>query len=383
MADNYGPWATPINAGMNPQLSAFWKTRLTMLVSASHTSPDLSRRSLLMLAGTAVAISHVPTLRDRSARAEQPRNPEGAVEQVRAAWQKRRANVTSFRYECQEIGRRSVAKGVPNRPTGPFALEPDVDPTRNIAFRGSFTYSLAGEKIAFLEERESEQGQTTENRGSFDTVYYKLLSYGPLPMGELIPAAKPGKPENISSDGFRVNANQTALWLWFSPIVQLQRLGYRPDKMQVRRLHVSRDGHDCLEGSIPTDTPSSWEILLDVDPARDYLPLAYVQQKKGTVRRDISIQYVHDKEAGWRVSAWDDKWFNESGSLRGSSRYEVKRCAINTPIGDEVFTFEFPKGAHIAERDGDAVKFFIAMGDGTRQYISENEFGALPPPKKP
>ena len=52
MTNPYGPWATAIDAGRYPQLSAFWHERLTMLVPASRTSPrfpgatcwDLSRR---------------------------------------------------------------------------------------------------------------------------------------------------------------------------------------------------------------------------------------------------------------------------------------------------------------------------------------------------
>ena len=44
MTNPYGPWATAINAGRNPQLSASWRQRLTMLVPTSQTSPVLSRR---------------------------------------------------------------------------------------------------------------------------------------------------------------------------------------------------------------------------------------------------------------------------------------------------------------------------------------------------
>ena len=46
MTNPYGPWATAINAGRNPQLSAFWRQRLTMLVPASRTSPVVSERSI-------------------------------------------------------------------------------------------------------------------------------------------------------------------------------------------------------------------------------------------------------------------------------------------------------------------------------------------------
>jgi hypothetical protein len=63
MTNSYGPWATAINVGRNPQLSAFWKSRLTMLVAASQTSPVLSRRNALGLVAGAVLICALPTLR--------------------------------------------------------------------------------------------------------------------------------------------------------------------------------------------------------------------------------------------------------------------------------------------------------------------------------
>jgi len=62
MSNKYGPWATSINACGNPQLSTFWRRRLTMLVPASQTSPTLSRRNLLWLGVAAVLALLPPTL---------------------------------------------------------------------------------------------------------------------------------------------------------------------------------------------------------------------------------------------------------------------------------------------------------------------------------
>jgi len=62
MAMQYGPWATSLGACGNPQLSTFWRRRLTMLVPASQTSPVLSRRNLFWLAAAAVLMLLPPTL---------------------------------------------------------------------------------------------------------------------------------------------------------------------------------------------------------------------------------------------------------------------------------------------------------------------------------
>jgi hypothetical protein len=71
MSSKYGPWATPINAGMNPQLSAFWKRRLRMLVTANQTSPVLSRQSLLWLCALGSLMIVLPTFRTPSAVADE------------------------------------------------------------------------------------------------------------------------------------------------------------------------------------------------------------------------------------------------------------------------------------------------------------------------
>ncbi len=63
MAKQYGPWATMIDLGGNPQLSTFWRRRLTMLASASQTSFALSRRNLLWLGAAALLLMALPTVR--------------------------------------------------------------------------------------------------------------------------------------------------------------------------------------------------------------------------------------------------------------------------------------------------------------------------------
>ena len=71
MSNQYGPWATMIEIGGNPQLSSFWRRRLTMLVSASRTSPTLSRRNLLWLSMAGVLIGILPTFYAAPTQAEE------------------------------------------------------------------------------------------------------------------------------------------------------------------------------------------------------------------------------------------------------------------------------------------------------------------------
>jgi Leucine-rich repeat (LRR) protein len=62
MSNKYGPWATLIDVGGSPQLSSFWRRRLTMLVPTSRTNPVLSRRNLSLLAMTGILACLLPTI---------------------------------------------------------------------------------------------------------------------------------------------------------------------------------------------------------------------------------------------------------------------------------------------------------------------------------
>ena len=62
MPNQYGPWATMTDLGGSPQLSTFWRRRLTMLVSASQTSFSLSRRNLLWLGAATLLLMALPTI---------------------------------------------------------------------------------------------------------------------------------------------------------------------------------------------------------------------------------------------------------------------------------------------------------------------------------
>lgn len=70
MPNPYGPWATLIDAGSNPQLSAFWRRRLTMLVPASQTSPVLSRHHRVWLVMAGAILLALPTFHLAPAAAE-------------------------------------------------------------------------------------------------------------------------------------------------------------------------------------------------------------------------------------------------------------------------------------------------------------------------
>jgi len=309
---------------------------------------------------------------DRSARGAD----DAALKQVSAAWQKRHEGVKSFQYECALVCSLPKGSRTSIADRGNAKSHEEV-PNKDAVLPGRFTFSLCGEKIAYSEEGEqwddiSNSSRIMKIRASFDTVYDRHLIEGApyFPLGEITRGGKP-------CDTLTIHNNEMALWLWFSPVARLQRFRCPLEKMTVSQLHVSRDGHDCVEVSLPQSS-LAWKILIYADAARDYLPLQFVHQNNGRVTYDLSIQYVRDETVGWRVSAWSDKFFSTSGAVARSSCYDVKRCSINKPLDDGVFAIEFPNGTHVIEKDRGAKTFFIVLADGKRQYIPEREYGALP-----
>lgn len=82
MKNRFGPWATLMDAGQNPQLSAFWQRRLGRLHPVSQARPTLSGgdRAGLGLAGLAICL--LPTLLAAPAVAQEKNVPVSTVHVV-------------------------------------------------------------------------------------------------------------------------------------------------------------------------------------------------------------------------------------------------------------------------------------------------------------
>ncbi len=66
MQTSYGPWATKIDVGNNPRLSAFWRHRLNRLSSVSRSSAGLSQAAKMILGLTALTMGGIPTFAGRA-----------------------------------------------------------------------------------------------------------------------------------------------------------------------------------------------------------------------------------------------------------------------------------------------------------------------------
>ena len=97
----YGPWATLITAGQNPQLLAFWRRRMRMLASVSKASTSLTRRSVLLLVAGALFVFLLPTFRAR-------RRPHNSDLRQRTTVRKRRQNDGKAAVNAPRAGRESA-----------------------------------------------------------------------------------------------------------------------------------------------------------------------------------------------------------------------------------------------------------------------------------
>lgn len=79
--NRYGPWASSIEAGGNPQLSSFWHRRLGMLTATWASRPVLTKTNALMILAAAAVLWTLPTLRPDVdlARAAEPPIPAVAA----------------------------------------------------------------------------------------------------------------------------------------------------------------------------------------------------------------------------------------------------------------------------------------------------------------
>jgi hypothetical protein len=141
MTNPYGPWATLIDAGRNPQLSTFWRQRLGMLVPASRTSPVLAWRHLLGLGTIAALMLALPTVRASRSMAEEKIAAQGDG-QPRSAEQKSSANSPPKAQKQSQTGDKDAATKVG---AGFYTSQAGVIPSGFIAVP-AYIYYLSDEQ---------------------------------------------------------------------------------------------------------------------------------------------------------------------------------------------------------------------------------------------
>jgi hypothetical protein len=178
MRHDYGPWATLINPGRNPQLSASWRRRLGMLIPVSHACRELSRGQVLLLAAAALAMCLAPTLRGVPARAEPPKP---AAEKAAAAKPEEPLNLTEEMRKqviAWNAGETSTTLVLKDGQTGSIQVKRNLTPIAQV----KVTLHLAGRGTRFDLECFDDAGKPLDGYKSTSSSVQnnQCLGLGPM-----------------------------------------------------------------------------------------------------------------------------------------------------------------------------------------------------------
>jgi hypothetical protein len=300
-------------------------------------------------------------------------NTAELLKKVRATWNSRRDAIKTFHYECQlEETVRKASRPDATDILGQVAVGEE---TIDVVLRSDITFSFDKGKLAFsMKGQQWDESRAVPKDSTYRTAFngvHKTLIQGPsMPQGLLDRRGKPGAT-------LTTLVHEVAFWLWFDPGSYLGQTDFSVERAEIGQKRVFRDGHECLELVIPAGANANWTGLLYVDIQRSYVPVHFTKRYKGVAVCEIEIKYVADSEVEWAVDSWRRTQLNSVGRAQASYSGKVLKCAINSVLDDEVFTFTFPPGCHITEYTNHGPRYFVQQSDGSLKPISESEYGAI------
>lgn len=298
-----------------------------------------------------------------------------------AAWRARQESTTCFLYRC-DLEKSFLKNEVP--PSGDAFSPPRQGTLEAVLLRTKIMFAVSGDTFAYSKEGDDwDLGRGTMGRASVKKVYdgaceKYLFDGGPFPMG------------HVDSGGWARNmiladCELTPFCFPSHTVLILKALAYEPARMTMSEPHAFCNGHDCVKFSVPKTASSICHVY--ADPSRDYLPLEYADLRNGVVLFRSSLAYVPDQADRWRISEIRSTAFDDTGVAKTSWTYNVVDYSINTPLDKELFTLEFPEGAHVVEganliapaNDTDIVKwkYYIVGRNHTTTPISPDEYGRI------
>lgn len=122
------------------------------------------------------------------------------------------------------------------------------------------------------------------------------------------------------------------------------------------------DGRRCVIISRHTRHPGSkYRLSVFLDPARDFVPLRRESYVNGNLSTRVDMTYVDGSEHSWLPARWTSTDFgNTTGRVLKRSDNRVTEVALNEPLPDDHFRFEFPAGTVVTDkRQQEAQRFFV------------------------
>jgi len=275
-----------------------------------------------------------------------PSRPVPAKSEAIAAWQKRQAAISTFRFAWTE--EQTHPKGWLSNPRYPErerSAIPGLLIDRHYVVAKTLAVSSDKMRYSFeLDRKEEPDGVDViapqgSNRGLGVRRHYSYVS------------VFDGQVGTIRLSSFLDHPPPTALQTTAN--ADAQNLDVRPILMAFRPLDPVM-GHRLIERAVPNGSrtfyrgkstflleerhdPAGWKTLLWIEPERDFIVSRYMVSFEQNHIIDIDIDYVRDARWGWIPSGWRVTEMLADGSRRLVAVAKVNSYSINVPIGPETF----------------------------------------------
>ncbi len=374
MTNPYGPWATAIDAGRNPQLSAFWRQRLTMLAAVSRSSPLLSRHNLLGLSALAALVCALPMCKEQGTETVVPKSSAAASpsnvgtinlaaftnpvsKALIDAWKHRQESIQSFHFSWLHLN-----FGKPDTAMTPLQREFQEAVTLDVDGRRRFRIERQGKVMA--QEDPVYVPQTTLQLidGTLEQWFCSRTDSTPFPLG-FVSAAQIRPYAGKGWESWPI------MWVYRPLDASLGNLD--PTKLSMSTEPEIVNGRSCIVLRQERGANNLVDIVW-VDAAREFVPVRFVNSsKEGIVSLQVDISYAKDANYGWVPASWKFSKMGPNGGIDWSWGTNAIKYKLNEAIAESTFQMNYPSGTFV--HDSVTKEQYILLDNGQKRPVAQSE----------
>ena len=305
-------------------------------------------RMLIVVAAVTLPTATLATQETNVGRAQLDRSkPVPAKSEIIAAWQKRQAAITSFRFAWTEDQLYPAGwLSNPRYPERERASIPSLRTDRHYVVTKALAVAADNMRYTFELDRPEEPdgvrviAQHGGNQGLGVHRRYTYMSVfdgrrGAVRVSSLLDDSPPPASRSIVANIDAQNLDVRPIMMAFRPldpvmghllidraVTNLARTFYRG-----KSTFLLEERHD----------PSGWKTVLWIEPERDFLVSRYLLLFEQQPIADVDIDYLEDARWGWIPSGWRVTAMLSDGSRRLVTTAKVTSYKINVAIGGEEF----------------------------------------------
>ncbi len=131
---------------------------------------------------------------------------------------------------------------------------------------------------------------------------------------------------------------------------------------------------ECLGVRQAPSTGSPLEVIIWVDPSKDYIPVQYWSKIQGRPVQYVEISsFARDEVNGWVPEKWTIvRKFGKDGSPRWSDAVGMTAFAINHRVPEDAFEIRFPVGTWV--QNNITKEAYIVRDQGQKRPVLAGEF---------